>query len=60
MGALKRAYRALFLHQAPMAERIAAVEAEDGDERVRRLTAFLRNSTRGVITAPRRSYATAA
>ena len=60
VGALKRAYRALFLGQAPMAERIAAVDAWKGDERVRRLTAFLRSSTRGVITAPRRSFATAA
>ncbi len=60
VGVLKRAYRALFLGQAPMAERISAVEVSDGDARVRRLTAFLRSSRRGVITAPRRSYATAA
>lgn len=60
VATLKRAYRELFLGQAPLAERIAAVEAGDGDARVKRLAAFLRSSTRGVITAPRRTLATAA
>ena len=60
IAALKRAYRELFLGQGPMAERIAAVEAGDRDERVRRLAAFLRTTTRGVITTSRRSLAAAA
>ncbi len=60
VAALKCAYRELFLGQAPLAERIAAVEAGDGDARVKRLAAFLRSSTRGVITTPRRSLASAA
>lgn len=60
VSVLKRAYRELFLGQAPMAERISSVEAADGDERVRRLVEFLRTSTRGVITAPRRAFAAAA
>jgi UDP-N-acetylglucosamine acyltransferase len=60
VGALKRAYRALFLNSAPITERIAALEAEVSDERVARLVDFVRSSRRGVISAPRRSFATAA
>lgn len=60
IAALKRAYRELFLGQGPLAERIAAVEAVDTDERVRRLAAFLRSSTRGVIATSRRRLASAA
>jgi hypothetical protein len=50
----------LFLNSAPMTERIAALEAEVSDERVLRLVDFVRSSRRGVISAPRRSFATAA
>lgn len=60
IGALKRAYRALFAGGGPMTERIAAVEAAAPDERVMRLVDFLRKSSRGVITASRRALATAA
>lgn len=58
--ALKRAYRALFLNSVPMTERIAALEAEVSDERVLRLIDFVRTSRRGVVSVPRRSFATAA
>lgn len=60
VGVLKRAYRGLFLGAASMAERIVTVEAGSCDERVMRLIDFLRSSRRGVITAPRRSFAAAA
>ena len=60
IAALKRAYRELFLGQGPLAERIAAVEAGVRDERVKRLAAFLRSTTRGVITTSRRGLAAAA
>ncbi|WP_374575059.1 acyl-ACP--UDP-N-acetylglucosamine O-acyltransferase [Phenylobacterium sp.] len=58
---LRRAFRTLFADAAPMAERIAAVEAWAGDEgAVRQLVDFLKADGRGSITTLRRKSARAA
>jgi UDP-N-acetylglucosamine acyltransferase len=56
IAALRRAYRALFLGAGPMDARIRAAETAGG-EVVRRLTAFMAPSDRGVISTPRRAAA---
>ncbi len=56
IAALRRAYRILFLGAGPMDARIRAARATGG-EAVRRLTAFMGPSDRGVISTPRRAAA---
>lgn len=57
---LKRLFRTLFQGRGALADRLAAAESMDGDEHAQALVAFIRSSSRGVITTPRRPLAAAA
>jgi UDP-N-acetylglucosamine acyltransferase len=57
---LKRLFRIVFQGGGSLADRLAAADAMDGDERTRAIVAFIRSSSRGVITTPRRPVAAAA
>lgn len=60
LTALKSAYRLIFQGPGSLAERLIAAEEADEHGSVAQLVSFVRASTRGVISSPRRSFSAAA